>query len=368
MLHFKSAVVALSVGLAFASGFSQLANAYDNFTDLGAGEALGINNLGQVVGFSDDPNNSAYQAVLWNGTTPIFLGNLGGNSQANSINNTGQIVGSSLNSSKTVNQAILWNSTTTPTILGGQGAGGGANAINNVGQVVGSITGGQATLWKTTNALTVLGGIGGTFTNAIGINSSGQVVGYSYNPGDVGAQAVQWNGTSTPTILGGLGGTISSAAGINNSGQVVGLSYSSGDATEQAVLWNGTSTPTVLSGLGGTWSVASAINNSGLAVGYSYNFGVKTGLGRAVMWTLQNGGSVVTDLNTLINPALGFTLEVATAINDKGQIVGYGKNSLGQTDAFELTFAAPVPEPETYEMMLIGLGLIGYMVRRKKKT
>lgn len=30
--------------------------------------------------------------------------------------------------------------------------------------------------------------------------------------------------------------------------------------------------------------------------------------------------------------------------------------------------AAPVPEPETYSMMLVGLGLMGFMVRRKKSA
>lgn len=47
------------------------------------------------------------------------------------------------------------------------------------------------------------------------------------------------------------------------------------------------------------------------------------------------------DLNSLLKDSgSGWTLEVANAINDKGQIVGYGLNPLGQTEAFLLT---PVP-------------------------
>jgi hypothetical protein len=51
-------------------------------------------------------------------------------------------------------------------------------------------------------------------------------------------------------------------------------------------------------------------------------------------------------------------------INDHGWIVGDAYNSeTQQTRAFLLT---PVPEPETYAMLLFGLGLMGIVARRKK--
>jgi hypothetical protein len=31
------------------------------------------------------------------------------------------------------------------------------------------------------------------------------------------------------------------------------------------------------------------------------------------------------------------------------------------------TIGAPIPEPETYALMLAGLGLLGFMARRKKQ-
>ena len=49
------------------------------------------------------------------------------------------------------------------------------------------------------------------------------------------------------------------------------------------------------------------------------------------------------DLNSLISPNLGWTLMLAQAINDDGQICGYGSGPSGQSDAFLLT---PMPTPE----------------------
>ena len=44
-------------------------------------------------------------------------------------------------------------------------------------------------------------------------------------------------------------------------------------------------------------------------------------------------------------------------------IVGYGKLTNGSTRAFLLT---PVPEPETYALMMGGLGVLGLVARRRR--
>ena len=61
-------------------------------------------------------------------------------------------------------------------------------------------------------------------------------------------------------------------------------------------------------------------------------------------------GKGMVALESLVDLPPGFSLLDATAINNNGQIAVVGV----------------VPEPETYALMLAGLGLIGFMARRKK--
>jgi probable HAF family extracellular repeat protein len=70
------------------------------------------------------------------------------------------------------------------------------------------------------------------------------------------------------------------------------------------------------------------INNSGLAVG-SHNAGNYAEL-------YDTSTSTMTNLNTLIPGDSGWSLSIASAINDAGQIVGWGLHS-GQYRAFLLT-------------------------------
>jgi probable HAF family extracellular repeat protein len=104
-------------------------------------------------------------------------------------------------------------------------------------------------------------------------------------------------------------------------------------------------------------SRAFGINNSGQVVGYS---GAATG-DRAFLW--QDG--VMTDLSTVSGVSgTGWSLIEAAAINDAGQIVGYGRNPQGVDSAFILT---PVPESEVYLMMGAGVCLAGVIARRRKQ-
>ncbi len=165
--------------------------------------------------------------------------------------------------------------------------------------------------------------------------------------------SAQWTITDLGDLQG--GGYNSYARGINNAGQVVG--YSGAATGTRAFLWqNGVMTNLGDLPGGAENSVATSINNAGQVVGHS---GAATGQ-RAFLW--QDG--VMTDLSTASGVAgTGWSLVEATAINDVGQIVGYGNNPQGVTSAFILT---PVPEPEVYLMMGVGVCLAGVIVRRRK--
>ena len=80
--------------------------------------------------------------------------------------------------------------------------------------------------------------------------------------------AVSANADYTFSLLDTLGGTVSEAKGINASGQVVGYSATAGNANDVATLWNG-SIASALSTPGWANAVATGINNQGQITGYS---------------------------------------------------------------------------------------------------
>src|SRR5262249_37865684 len=141
-----------------------------------------------------------------------------------------------------------------------------------------------------------------------------QVVGTSWN--DTDGRAFLWTSAGGFADLGRLPGFIyAEAKAINASGQVAGEA-SNDTGPIDGFLWTPDGTMTDLGTLPGFPYVQPfAINASTTVVG---EVGTGTGSSHAFIW--QNG--VVTDLNELIPGGSGWVLNIATGINDSGQITG----------------------------------------------
>lgn len=123
--------------------------------------------------------------------------------------------------------------------------------------------------------VTDLGTLGGAGAVGLAINSSGQVTGASGTTGDAQSHAFVWtpttpNGTSgTMRDIGTLGGTQSQGVSINASGQVTGDSLTAGDQALHAFVYDGAMRD--LGAVGDRSSSGTGINDVGHVVGVVTN-------------------------------------------------------------------------------------------------
>jgi len=347
------------VVLALAAAAAATAQTY-TITDVGMlkgdNESSGfwINNLGEVVGCSDTKTVEGYpctglvpgqHAFSWTRSGGIKdLGTLSGGTVSGAIglNDSGIVVGySNVKGQPATNfVAIQWSSTGVMTNLGTL-AGGSSSAafqINSAGEAAGDsfLSNGlvDATSW-TSKKIKNLGALPkAIFTAGLAINDNGEIVGesvFGYGP-PFTSHAFRWNGSSMKDLGTLWGGNSSMANAINSSGVIVG--QSNGTSTKgnwHAVLWN-TSNKIQDLGVfpGGTYSFAFGVNDSNVVVGYGNR---SNNAPRAMVWTSTSG---MQDLNSLIPAGSGWVLINANAINNVGQITGYGTKN-GSNHAFLLT-------------------------------
>jgi probable HAF family extracellular repeat protein len=244
-------------------------------------------------------------AAIWRNGKLTALSTLpgGNNAQAYGLNNSGQVVGFSENgvedSTCAVSipgqvlryQPVVWepNGAIRKLRLPHGDTVGFAFGINDTGQAVGS--------------------------SGVCSNTSLPPV----HPG--GAHAVLWQKDGSVVDLGGLAGGVSNVAGsINNRGEVAGTSQFA-DGSVHAFVWSKEKGMHDLGSLPGAVVTVppccNTINDSGEVVGFSFD---ATGNVTAFVWR----DHTMADLNTLIPKDSGWQLLFAQSLNDAGEIVGQG--------------------------------------------
>lgn len=304
--------------------------------------AADINNKGQVVGWFGVQYRETH-AFLWqNGIMRDLGAPHGTRSAATALNDKGQIVGWSGSRQYTNCRAVLWGRKvqlldSLPGCSFNE-----ATDVNNNGVVCGTAFNERQRARSTYHGfvwqrgrLTDIGTLPEDDESAAdGINDAGQVVGYSrwYNY----FCAVRYENGQMCRLAGWGDGKTISASAINRDGNVVGTSEITRSRSyfQRACLWKvgQENTPIDLGTLGGGKSAANDINRKNQVVGWSYVVDDNREESAAFLWQHD----VMYNLNDCIASDSGWVLCNATAINDKGQIVGVGIIS-GHTHAFLLT-------------------------------
>ena len=202
----------------------------------------------------------------------------------------------------------------------------------------------------------------GEQSRAAGINDAGDIVGQSKPPGQKAVGPVHWKNDTLLDLKICCAGT---AKSVNGNSQIVGDTYDL-KGHYHAFLWDTEHGSRLLLTAGEDYSSALALNQRGevvvravpgglflysngkfqpidaaLAAAHSLNkdevvvgsFGPKPEEQRAFAWDKAHG---LRDLNALIGKNSGWKLEVATSINDRGEIVGWGDHGNTENAGFLL--------------------------------
>lgn len=295
-------------------------------TDIGSlggsvsGVPEGLNDHGDVVGWSETPTSQLSHAFLYHRGTMTDLGTLGdGYSVAHSINDRRQVVGEFLVGG--LSHAFLRSGGVMQDLSTLGGPLSVANGINDHGHVVG---GSQLNDGTTYHAFVYRHGVMhdldplGTYrySSALRINDIGQIAG-AYSAG--GGAFLYSNGAFRD--LGTLGGISNFPNAINNFGQIAGQARTPfgdhGSFNVHAVVFR-FGELIDLHPSGYTDSTAMSINDFGDIVGTLYGAG---GLSNGF---LHRSGAWLNLNDFLDTTGAGWTVSDAWRINNHGQIVGLG--------------------------------------------
>lgn len=383
---FRSSI-ALCLVLSFAVVVSATTYNVTNIGNLGySGEGYAIAAVsGQlaVAGWGTATSGGATQAFVWTQSGGIvnlqskLQGVYGSSnvvsSESTGINSAGQVLGYYMDASS-YEHAFLYNmGANTITNLDswvGYGSFQTLTGINASGVFGGTYTQGAMPepngFYANTNTSTFtgVGAYGDPYgsTNVAAINNNGWLAGTGL-PASGQTQAVEWRGSGTgwvllPTFSGNNSyGDATYLEAIDSAGDAVGYTLA---PSNKPIYYNYASNTMVLMNFASGHSGGKAfdINDNGLAVGQSNSAAFSYAL------TGPNAGTMYI-LNNYIPTSPAWNLQYAYAVDNSGNIVGYGTLG-GSTDAYLLVPQA-TPEPATLSLAVAGLlGMAAYAwVRRR---
>ena len=230
-------------------------------------------------------------------------------------------------------------------------------AMNDVGQVAGTsrMSDGYHAFITGPNGVGMVGFAGGAPGTGryepSDINNAGQVTG---NAPVIIQQLFTYQGFITGPNGAGLtlldmGGGYSDPYAINELGQVVGRARYDEDQYHAFITGPDGVGIRDLGTLGGNESWAFGINDAGQVVGYA-----EAANGESEAFITGPDGEGMMSLSSLL-PSNIYNFSSAIDINNNGQVLATG--GIGPP---------PIPEPEIYALMLVGMTLIGFVARRKK--
>jgi probable HAF family extracellular repeat protein len=308
----------------------------------GTSAATAINAAGDVVGWSELPQDQLIQAVIYKGGSLTYLGALGSDaSDAEAINSSDAVVGTSIASPTGPVHAVRFSGGTATDLNADGSRCADARGINDAGAIVGytlAPDGDQrAVRFNGNHSVTDLSDMNSA---AMGVSKSGIAVGFASS--ETGDEAVTFSGGTTTPLPAIPNSQTSAALAIGQlGGYAVGHWQKGTNGQNRAIEYTLGSSSTSATDLGappdGRSATAFAVNDTGQAVGWAAD------ASQTNLSALLFSGGKITDLNTLLPAGSGWTLEDATGINDAGQIVGWGIHN-GVQRGFMMT---PAPSPPT---------------------